>query len=125
MSQEENINSSPAVCDIQREYEIISKNTNILLNRPIKLSLYNSLLGKRSKRYFRPPNAFIIFRKVVTQELGEHCKNFPPVYITKFIVQKWKELPSDVKERYREISIDFDKYYSHRTDPPTYRLIKF
>ncbi|GES84980.1 hypothetical protein RCL_jg16822.t1 [Rhizophagus clarus] len=58
MSQEENINSSPAAFDIQREYEIILKNTNILLNHPIELtfnnfpfpSFNNFFSRKRSKR---------------------------------------------------------------------------
>ncbi|GBB91857.1 hypothetical protein RclHR1_19290002 [Rhizophagus clarus] len=133
MSQEENINSSPAVFDIQREYEIISENTNILLNHPIELSFNNLPFSsfnyffsrKTSKGYIRVPNAFLIFRRVIIQELGKHYKNISQSDISRFISQKWKELPSDVKQRYVKISNEFREYISYRKDPPTYQLIKF
>lgn len=124
MSQEENINSIPTTFDIEREYKIIFKNI-IHLSHPTKLPFDNFCSRKKSERKKRPLNALFIFRKIVIQELGEHCNNIPLPYFARFIAKKWFELPNDVKKRYGKFASNIREYCAYENRPPTYKIIKF
>src|SRR5947207_2355864 len=100
MTQENNIS-------IQRED--ICKNIQIPL--PSELTFDNMFPYFDRRRIRRMPNGYLIFKKLLTQELNKESCTLQISEISSIAVIKWRELPDDVRLGYNNAARYFSEVY--------------
>lgn len=65
---------------------------------------------KKGKKASRPPNAFMIYRKVFSRELAKNYR-FQQMRISSLCGNSWKREPAEVKEYYHRLAHEADKIF--------------
>ncbi|CAB4391403.1 unnamed protein product [Rhizophagus irregularis] len=66
---------------------------------------------KNGKKAKKPPNAFMIYRKVFSRELAKKNLRFQQKKISTLCSISWKQEPENVKQGYRRLAHDADKIF--------------
>ncbi|CAB4424434.1 unnamed protein product [Rhizophagus irregularis] len=65
---------------------------------------------RKGKKASRPPNAFMIYRKVFSRELAKNYR-FQQMRISSLCGSSWKNEPAEVKEYYHRLAHEADKIF--------------
>ncbi|GBB90305.1 hypothetical protein RclHR1_01720026 [Rhizophagus clarus] len=89
----------------------VSDATEFRLPFPPKITAREIMSNKKKgKKASRPPNAFIIYRKVFSKELAKNYR-FQQMRISSLCASSWKRESADVKEYYHKLAHEVDKIF--------------
>ncbi|CAB4432510.1 unnamed protein product [Rhizophagus irregularis] len=90
----------------------VPEEPEVLLPFPPEITAREIISDKKNgKKAKKPPNAFMIYRKVFSRELAKKNLRFQQKKISTLCSISWKREPENVKQGYRRLAHDADKIF--------------